>query len=91
MGVLVISEIPGGTADQDDAMVQALGLTHSPPQGIRIRLAGPMDGGWRIVSLWESRDLFQSFVEDRLKPALDAAGRPLPQFTFWNIETAWSS
>ena len=91
MSVLVISAIPGGTADQDDAMVQALGLTQSPPQGIRIRLAGPMDGGWRIVSLWESRDLFQGFVEDRLKPALDAAGRPLPQFSFWNIETAWSS
>ena len=91
MGVLVIAEIPGGTADQDDAMVQTLGLTHNPPQGVRTRLAGPMNGGWRIVSLWDSRDLFQSFVEDRLKPALDAAGRPLPQFTFWDIETAWSS
>jgi hypothetical protein len=91
MGVLVIAEIPGGTSDQDEVMVQALGLTNDPPQGVRTRLAGPMDGGWRIVSLWESRDLFQSFVEDRLKPALDAAGRPLPQFTFWDIETAWSS
>jgi hypothetical protein len=91
MSVLVISEIPGGTSDQDEVMVQALGLTNDPPQGVRTRLAGPMDGGWRIVSLWDSRDLFQSFVEDRLKPALDAAGRPLPQFTFWNIETAWSS
>jgi hypothetical protein len=37
--------------------------------------------------LWDSREAFQSFLDDRLRPALEAAGRPEPQFTFWDIET----
>jgi heme-degrading monooxygenase HmoA len=48
-----------------------------------------MDGGWRILSLWESREAFQAFLDQRLKPALEGAGRSQPQFTFWDIETTW--
>ncbi len=81
MAVLVISEVPGLSSEQDDAMIAALDLTGSPPPGARLRLAGPMDGGLRIVSLWESRDQYEAFVEERLKPALQAAGRPVPEGT----------
>ena len=86
MAVLVIAESPGGTVEIDDAVVKSLNLINDPPSGARIRMAGPMDGGWRVVSLWESREAFQSFVDQRLKPALEGAGRPQPQFTFWDIE-----
>jgi hypothetical protein len=86
MAVLVIAENAGGTVEIDDAVVKSLNLIDDPPSGARIRMAGPMDGGWRVVSLWESREAFQSFVDQRLKPALEGAGRPQPQFTFWDIE-----
>ena len=89
MAVLVIAENAGGTVEIDDAVVKSLNLIDDPPSGARIRMAGPMDGGWRVVSLWESREAFQSFVDQRLKPALEGAGRPQPQFTFWDIETTW--
>ena len=86
MAVLVTSDGPGITAEMDEGMVKSLDLIGNPPPGARIRLAGPIDDGWRIVSLWDSREAFQSFVDSRLRPALEAAGRPEPQFTFWDIE-----
>jgi hypothetical protein len=86
MPVLVIGEVPGMTSEQDDAMVDALDLAQNPPAGGRFRLSGPMDGGWRIVSLWESREQFEAFLEERLNPAREATGRPAPQLTFWEIE-----
>lgn len=69
------------------AMLKSLDLVGQPPPGARIRLAGPIHDGWRIVSLWDSREAFQSFPDNRLRPALEAAGRPEPQFTFWDIES----
>jgi hypothetical protein len=89
MAVLVIAENLGGTAEVDEAVVKSLNLITDPPPGARFRMAGPMHGGWRVLSLWESREAFESFVDQRLKPALEAAGRPQPQFTFWDIETSW--
>jgi hypothetical protein len=86
MPVLVNGEEPGMTSEQDDAMVDALDLAQNPPAGGRFRLSGPMDGGWRIVSLWESREHFEAFLEERLNPAREATGRPAPQLTFWEIE-----
>jgi len=87
MAVLVIAENSGGTAEIDEAVVKALNPFTDPPLGARLRMAGPMDGGWRVLSL--SREAFESFVDQRLKLALEAAGRPQPQFTFWDIETSW--
>jgi len=86
MAVLVTSEVPGGDAKQDAAIVESLGLTQNPPKGARMRMAGPTEGGWRIVSLWDSRELFEAFVAERLAPALKDAGRPQPNFEFWTVE-----
>jgi hypothetical protein len=87
MAVLVIAEVPGGTAEQDKAMMEGLNLEADPPQGIRVRLAGPTESGWRIVGLWDSQDAFDTFRRERLTPALEKAGRPEPGFEFWPIES----
>ena len=87
MSVLVIAQIPGGTADQDAAVIKAMNSATVAPAGARFRLAGPSDGGWRIVSLWESRDAFDSFLAEQIRPTLEAAGRSVPTFEFWPIES----
>ena len=86
MPVLVIAEVPNVTAEQDDAMVEALNLASDPPAGARLRLAGPTENGWRIMSLWDSQESFEAFRRDRLIPALEQAGRPAPDVQFWPIE-----
>lgn len=80
MAVVVIAHNPGGTAEQDEAMMKQLNLADNPPTGSLVRVAGPVEGGWRIVSVWESPEAFDTFRRERLEPALRQAGRPIPQF-----------
>jgi heme-degrading monooxygenase HmoA len=80
MAVAVIAVNPGGTADQDEAIQKQLNLAENPPAGALVRLAGPVEGGWRIISVWESEEAFHTFRRERLEPALQQAGRPVPQF-----------
>ena len=55
MAVLVLIDVPGGSSDLEDALTEAWGTVSRPPEGNLLRMGGPMDGGWRVVSLWESR------------------------------------
>ena len=82
MAVLVVGEAAGVTAEQDAALTKRL---------FRIRMAGPMPGGWRIVTLWDSEADWERFRDERLTPALadvgsvraDTVGAVEP----WPIET----
>ncbi|MEX2210963.1 MAG: hypothetical protein WD689_04290 [Gaiellaceae bacterium] len=87
MAVLVIAQVPGGSAEQDEAMMKSLNLEADPPAGIRVRMAGPTESGWRIVGLWDSQEAFDTFRRERLAPVIEQAGRPEPEFEFWPIES----
>jgi hypothetical protein len=84
--VLVVIEVPGGSSELDDALTEAWSLTGYPPPGNRVRFAGPMDGGWRVISLWDSAEQFREFWEERLQLALSDTGDHQPTVTFWEIE-----
>ena len=86
MPVLVVIEVPGGSSALDDALTEAWRIAGSPPEGNLVRMAGPMDDGWRVVSLWESRQHFETFLEERLHLSLQGAGADQPVVTFWEIE-----
>ena len=51
MAISVVAQVPGLTAEEDAALVEALDLECSPPAGGKIRLDGPAGGGRRIVGL----------------------------------------
>jgi hypothetical protein len=84
--VLVVIEVPGGSAELDYALTEAWRTASSLPEGNVLRMAGPMDGGWRVVSLWESRQQFESFLEERLHLSLQDIGAGQPVVSFWEIE-----
>ena len=90
MPVLVVVEVPGGSSALDEALTKAWHESGSPPSGNRLRLAGPMDGGWRIVSLWDSREQFRDFMRERLHLTLDDLGNGQPTITIWEVETVHS-
>jgi hypothetical protein len=50
-------------------------------------MAGPMEDGWRVISLWETRAQFETFLEGRLHLSLRDAGADQPVVTYWEIET----
>ena len=87
MSVVVMSVAPGVGAEQDAAMLAALDLENNPPKGGRLRIAGPTDAGWRIISLWDSQEDFDTFVRDRLAPVFERVGRPVPEFEVAPVES----
>ena len=62
MAIGIVHEIPGGTQDDYDKIAKALGqdsfdsLSDWPVEGILCHIAGPYDGGWRVVDVWESEE-----------------------------------
>jgi hypothetical protein len=87
MPVLVIGEMRGGSAESDAAAVEALGLEGNPPAGARFRIAGPSKDGWRVLSLWDTKEQFDHFVAERLMPTLEQIGAPKPTFEISQIES----
>ena len=87
MAVLVVGEAAGVTAEQDAALAKRLYPEGSLPAGFRIRMAGPMAGGWRIVTLWDSEADWERFRDERLTPALAGIGQALGAVEPWPIET----
>jgi hypothetical protein len=87
VAILVVAEFPGGTAEQDAAMVKMLNLQASPPIGVRVRAAGPTADGWRVVTLWDSQEQFERFRDETFLPAIKGTGRTVPSIEIWPIET----
>jgi hypothetical protein len=77
MAVAFINDIPGGSQEMYDRTMAEMHLD-GPPDGAIARAAGPIEGGWRVIGIWESREHFERFMRDHLGPALEAAGAPAP-------------
>ncbi len=82
MPVLMVHDIPGGTREQYDAIGSRLtdgkgleSLSDWPAEGILSHAAGPTEGGWRVIDVWESEEAFQRFGEI-IGPLLQEAGMP---------------
>ena len=56
----------------DDHQKVGAALGDEPPKGLIMRAAGEVDGRWKAVSIWESKEAHDRFVEERVIPALRA-------------------
>ena len=83
MAIAVVIDFAGGTAEKHDALVAEMGLTGetaSTVQGLIFHAAGPTEGGWRVIDVWESEDDLNRFRNERLMPAAaKVGGIPRPQ------------
>ena len=80
MAIAVFMQSQEMTAEGYDAVNEKLG--EDPPEGILARTAGAVDDGFRVYSVWESKEHYERFREERLLPAVreaigeDAASGP---------------
>jgi hypothetical protein len=75
MAILVIDQAPGVTAEQYEAILPQFGIPKdATPPGQLLRLAGPIEGGWRVISVWESREAYEAFRRNRLMPVIQQQG-----------------
>ena len=85
MAIGFIFNNPGQTQEQYDAAVEQLNLAESLPEGWIFHAAGPIDGGWRVVDVWESQQAFDIFLGERLREAMSNAGMPSPEVATWPV------
>jgi hypothetical protein len=69
----VCQDMPGVTAT-DYAKVKAeLGGADERAEGLLHHVAGPVEGGFRIIDTWTSREAAQRFWDEQLQPAVARA------------------
>jgi hypothetical protein len=73
MAFLITHFYEGGTKEQYEVVLGAAHPGGALPSGQTYHAAGPTDGGWLIVAVWDSRAAFDTFVRDVLLPALQNA------------------
>jgi hypothetical protein len=69
-----IALFPGGTEEQHQAIVEALGEAHVDPPGRILFAAGPTAEGWQIVQVWDARETLEAWVQANLGQAFARVG-----------------
>jgi len=75
MSVVVVNEMQGGDQGFYDEVTSRVMPEGRLPAGCSEHIAGPTDGGWRVISVWDSEEDFERFRSDTLIPALRDSGR----------------
>ena len=85
--IVVLSETPGMTREQYDAVATELGLSDSLPDGCLAHVAGlgPDGSTWRDIHVWESAPRAKEFMDGALRPAMERAGAQV----VWGPPTTW--
>jgi hypothetical protein len=83
MPVAIIMDFEGGTLDQYDQVVQAMGLSPGgpTPPGALFHWVTETDNGVRVTDVWETREAFDQFAQEQIGPHTAAAGLSEPQMT----------
>ena len=81
MAVALLLEFPGATQEQFGQVAEKVG-SKSPP-GLLYHVEGAIEGGWRVVDVWESQEALDTFFQEKLGQALQEAGLTIPQPQAW--------
>ena len=58
-------------------MIREIGVTGSElAPGQLVHFAGPVEGGWRVVNVWESQEIADNFAKEKVIPARQKVGMP---------------
>jgi hypothetical protein len=74
MAVVVVNEIEGGSQDFYEQVNPRVMPGGQLPDGCQLHIAGPVEGGWRVITVWDSNEQFQQFRDEKLVPALRETG-----------------
>jgi hypothetical protein len=70
MAIVVSAVAPGLTSELYDAVSARAMPGDQLPEGCHLHIAGPVEQGWRVITVWESREVFDRFREEKLVPAI---------------------
>jgi hypothetical protein len=75
MAVVVVAEMEGGSQEIYEQVSEKAIPGGQLPDGAKVHIAGPAEGGWRVITVWDSEEQFHRFRDERLIPALREAGQ----------------
>jgi hypothetical protein len=84
MAVVIVNEMEGGSQEMYDQVNPKVMEGGRLPEGCQLHIAGPIENGWRVITVWDSEDQFQQFRDETLIPALreaDEGGRIAPSIS----------
>ncbi len=82
MAIGVIFDVPGATEEQYDRVLAR--LEQNLPTSPLVHVAGPVEGGWVIMEVWESEEA-QKLFQQQFGRMLQEAGFPRPTARFFPI------
>jgi len=74
MAVVVVNTLNGGDQTVYDDVNPRVMPGGELPDGCQAHIAGPIDEGWRVITVWDSEEQFQAFRDEKLIPAIQEAG-----------------
>ena len=89
MPVAVEFAFDGGTLDQYDQIMKLMGLTKGgpTPPGALFHWCAMTETGLRIVDVWNSREEFDAFAQEKIGPFSAQVGAPAPSLTFHDVHS----
>lgn len=84
MAIGIIFEAAGVTQAQYEQARDQAAPGNQPPPGMLYHAAGPIEGGFCVVEVWESQEAAQRFLDEKLGQALQAANIQ-PQAKFFQV------
>ena len=76
MAILVTAEVKGQTQQGYDGMLTVLGPAIRSAKGFILHAAHPVEDGWRIIEVWESKTDADQFFAKNVAPNLPPGIRP---------------
>ncbi|MFL6043036.1 MAG: hypothetical protein ACJ740_16745 [Gaiellales bacterium] len=70
MSVVVSAVSLGLNAEMYEAVTSRVMPGDELPDGCELHIGGPVEQGWRVITVWESREAFDRFREEKLLPAM---------------------
>lgn len=80
MAVLVTAEVVGQTELGYDAMNRSLADSLRQAPGFILHTAHEVEGGWRVIEIWRSKDEANQFFAKHVHPHLPPGIRPRRSF-----------
>ena len=74
MTVITTLDIKDMTPQEYRAVLDRMGVETRPAGGIYLHLTTTMSFGYRVVELWDRKEGFDEFLENRLAPATSELG-----------------
>jgi hypothetical protein len=80
MAVGVVMEFDGGTLDQYDQVLEKMGFSPGAagPSGALFHWVAETDNGIQVTDVWETREQFDRFADEKIGPISAEVGLPGP-------------